>query len=390
MKIRVGVIFGGCSVEHEVSIISALQAIENINYDKYEVVPIYISKDKYWYTGNTLLNISNYKDIEGLLKKCHKVTLIKNNDEYQLITNKGLFNKAIDKIDIAFPIVHGQNVEDGTLAGYLDTIGIPYVGSNVLGSSIGQDKVIIKDILKSNNINVVDYIWFYDKEYLTDKDNILKRIKSLGYPVIVKPASLGSSIGINYVKNDKVIEDAILEAIDYDKKIIVEKCIDNLIEVNCSVLGNYEYSTASVIEEVVSNNNILTYSDKYVGGNKSKGKIEGIVNTSRIIPANISDDLSNKIKDISKKVFRLLNFSGVVRIDYLINSKTNEFYVNEPNTIPGSLSFYLWDKCDKPYKDLLDDLITISIKEYKEKQKKNYSFNTNILKNFNGIKGIKK
>ena len=387
MKIRVGVIFGGESVEHEVSVISALQAIENIDKEKYEVVPIYISKAKKWYTSSYLLDTKNYNDIDELLKKCIEVCLVKIDNEFVLKNVKGLFNKIVGYIDIALPIVHGMNVEDGTLQGYLDTVGIPYVGSKVLGSSIGQDKVIVKEILKSNDIPVVPYLWFYDNEFLNDSETILKRIKKLGYPVIVKPASLGSSVGINYVKNDIVIEDAINEALEYDKKIIVEKAVPNLIEVNCSVLGNLDDSESSVIEEVISKNSLLTYDDKYINGNKSS---KGMASASRIIPANIGSDLTKKIQETSKEVFRVLNFSGVVRIDYLIDSKTKEFFVNEPNVIPGSLAFYLWKEMGITYKELLDNLITISIKDYKDRNKKTTSFNTNILKNFNGVKGIKK
>ena len=389
MKIKVGVIFGGESVEHEVSVISALQAIENIDKNKYDVVPIYIGKNRVWYTSELLLDTEQYKNLDNLTSKCKEVTLCKKDNEFCLINTKGVFNKVIDTIDIAFPIVHGANVEDGTLAGFLETIGIPFVGSKVLGASLGQDKVLIKQVLSSANIPVVDYIWFYDVDYELDSDAYLKSIKKLGYPVVVKPATLGSSVGINFVKNEKTIEDAINEAIEYDKKIIVEKAVENLVEVNCSVLGNYENAKASVLEEVTSKNSVLTYEDKYIGNGKSKSS-KGMVNTSRIIPANIDDSLTKSIQKTSLDVFKVLNFSGVVRIDYLIDSKTKKYYVNEPNTIPGSLSFYLWDKTDKNYKELLDELITISIREYKNKNKKTYSFDTNILKNFNGIKGVKK
>lgn len=387
MKIKVGIIFGGESVEHEVSIISAIQAINNIDKEKYDVVPIYISKNKVWYTGSKIGDIKEYKDIDALIKKSTSVTLCKKDNEFCLINTKGILNKVIEKIDVAFPIVHGQNVEDGTLSGYLSTIGIPTVGPNVLSASVGQDKVVIKQILKSENIPVVDYVWFYDTDYMNEKEKYLKEIKKLGYPVVVKPAHLGSSVGINFVKSEKLIEDAINEAITYDTKIIIEKAVDNLIEVNCSVLGNYENQQVSMIEEVITDNSILTYSDKYVNGG---GKSKGMASTNRIIPANIDKKLYKEIEGTSLKVFKVLNLSGVCRIDYLINKETNEYYVNEPNTIPGSLAFYLWEPLGKKYKELLDNLITLAIKEYKNKQKKNYCFDTNILKNFNGLKGSKK
>lgn len=390
MKIRVGVIFGGESVEHEVSVISALQAISNIDKNKYDVVPIYISKTRNWYTGETLNKIESFKDLASVKKNSKEVTLCKLNGEFVLLSTKGMLNKVVDKIDVAFPIVHGQNVEDGTLAGYLDTIGIPYVGCGVLGAALGQDKVVMKQVFAASNVPIVDYTWFYDVDYLNEPEKYLKEIKKLGYPVVVKPANLGSSVGINFVKDEKGIEEAINEAIEYDKKIVVEKAIENLVEVNCSVVGNYEIQETSEIEEVLSSNAILTYEDKYVGSNKSKGASKGMVNASRIIPAKINKKLYEEVKRVSKEAFKALNLTGVCRIDFLIDSKKELVYVNEPNTIPGSLSFYLWEPIGKKYSKLLDDLITLAIKEYKTKTKKTCHFNTNILENFNGTKGVKK
>lgn len=391
MKIKVGVIFGGESVEHEVSIISALQAINNIDKNKYIVVPIYISKDKVWYTGKDLCDISIYNDLDKVKKNSKSVSLCKVDNEYCLLQTKGLLNKIVDKIDIAFPIVHGQNVEDGSLAGYLETVGIPYVGPNVLGASLGQDKVVMKQVFESSNIPVVDYVWFYESDYINDEEKYLRDIKKLEYPVLVKPASLGSSVGINFVKDENEIKDAINEAFTYDDKIIVEKAVKNLIEVNCSVLGDKNVQSVSVIEQVLSNNQILTYEDKYIGDSKKNGgKSKGMASTNRIIPARISKELAHSVSNISKDVFKVLNLSGVCRIDFLINSKTNEVFVNEPNTIPGSLSYYLWEKSNIKYSELLDKLISISIKNYKDRRKKVFSFDTNILKNYNKNSGFKK
>ena len=390
MKLRLGVIFGGESVEHEVAVISALLAINSIDKEKYDVVPVYIGKNRIWYTGKDLLEIKNYKDIDLLLTKVKPVTLCKVNNEYVLMSTKGMFNKIVDKIDVAFPIVHGKNVEDGSLAGYLDTVGIPYVGSSILGSALGQDKVVLKDVLKANDIPVVDSLWFYDNEYLTAKDEVITKIKKMGLPVVVKPACLGSSVGITFVKDVNKLEEAIDEAVSYDKKVLVEKAVSNLVEVNCSVLGNYENQEPSVIEEVMSDNDILTFSDKYEGNSKSKGASKGMVNTDRIIPARIDKDLIKKVEDLSIKTFKVLNLSGVVRIDYLIDTKTKNVYVNEPNIIPGSLAFYLWEAKGKKYTELLDDLVKLAIKDYKAKEKKTCSFDTNILKNFDGSKGTKK
>ena len=391
MKINLGVIFGGQTVEHEVSVISALQAIKNMNEEKYNIIPIYIAKDKTWYTGHMLKDIETYKNFDDLKKYSKKVVLCKNGEEFVLQTVNGLFRKTVAVLDIVFPIVHGNNVEDGSLAGYLETVGIPYVGPHILGAALGQDKVVLKQVLASANIPIVNYTWFYDNEYLEDKDEILKKIKKLGYPVIVKPANLGSSVGITKAKSEKEIELAIEEAIKYDNKIVVEECINDLVEVNASVLGNYEFQKVSVLEEVMGADEILSYSDKYLSSSKTKGSTgsKGMASTSRIVPARISKELTKKIQDTSKEVFKLLNLSGVCRIDYLIDSKTNKYYVNEPNTIPGSLAFYLWKETNLVYKDLLDEMIQIAIKEYKNKAKKLRSFDTNIFEGFNGSKGTK-
>lgn len=391
MKIRVGVIFGGESVEHEVSVISALQAIKNMNTEKYEVVPIYISKEKYWYTGNNLLEIENYKNLEDVVNSSKQVTLCKINNQFCLLGTNGIMKKVIDKIDIAFPIVHGKNVEDGTLAGYLETVGIPYVGSGVIGSALGQDKIILKQVLHDAKIPVVEACYFCDYEYIDNKEDVLKKIEKLGYPIVVKPACLGSSVGINYVKDKKGIEEAIEEAISYDRKVLVEKAVNNLIEVNCSVVGNYQHQDVGVIEQVRSKNDILTFKDKYEGNGKKTGANKGgMVNTDRIIPANISAELTKKVQEYAKEAFRALNLSGVCRIDFLIDSESNQVYVNEPNIIPGSLSFYLWEPIGKKYGELLDDLIQLGIREYKDKSKKVCHFDTNILKDFKKGNGVKK
>ena len=391
MKIKVGVIFGGETVEHEVSIITAVQAMEHMDKEKYDIVPIYISKDRIWYTGKMLMDIDVYKDFEQLKRYAKKVVLTKTDAGYVLQNTTGLFRRTIDTLDIAFPIVHGNNAEDGTLQGYLDSVGIPYVGSKVLGSALGQDKVVMKQIFSDCKFPVVNYTWFFDTEYADDCDLIFKNVSKLGYPVIVKPATLGSSVGITFVKKESDLANAIEEAIKYDTKVVVEKAVQNLVEVNCSVVGNYAHQEASVIEEVTSDEEFLTFNDKYIGGSKGKlktGASKGMASASRIIPARIDDKLAEEIQETSKKVFRALNLGGVCRIDYLIDKKTNKFYINEPNTIPGSLAFYLWEPKGKKYEELLDEMIQTAIKDYKNKSRKTYTFDSNILSNM-GVKGLK-
>ncbi len=388
MKIRVGVLFGGMSVEHEVSIITALQAINKLDQVKYEIIPIYIAKDGKWYTGNMLKDIDIYSDLELLKRYAKEVVLYNLDGRFVLQNKKGLFKKIIKEIDIALPIMHGTNGEDGILQGYLDTIKIPYCESNVYASVVGQDKIFMKQIFKDSGVNVVKYKWFFDTDYLNDTNKILEDINKLGYPVIVKPATLGSSVGIKVCHDDLELQEAINDAIKYDNKILVEEVVKNLKEVNISVLGNYEHQELSVIEEVGSCNEFLTYEDKYEGGSKG-GKVKGMASAKRIVPARIEESLAKKVEDMAIKSFRALNSSGVVRIDFLIDTLENEVYVNEINSIPGSLSYYLWDKTNKDYPELLDEIINLGISKYKSNQEKTNTFETNILKGFTGLKGIK-
>ena len=395
MKIRVGVIFGGESVEHEVSIISAIQAMNKMDTEKYDIIPIYITKDRKWYTGEILKEIENYSD-PGLINKYAKqVVLYENNGKFVLQSKKGL-KRVVKEIDIAFPIVHGTNVEDGVLQGYLQSIGIPFVGSNVYASVVGQDKLYMKEVFEHQELPICDYTWFYDTDYEEDNTKILKDIKKLGYPVIVKPATLGSSVGIKTAHNETEVKDAIEEAVRYDNKIIVEKLVENLMEVNISVLGNYENQQVSAIEQVMPTKDFLTYEDKYIGSSKVKGKLgakfkssKGMVSASRVVPAKLDKKLKESVEDIAVKAFKALGSSGVVRIDFLVDKDTNKPYINEINSIPGSLAFYLWEPIGKEYTDLLDEMINIGIRDYKKRISKTHSFDSNILKGFTELGGIK-
>lgn len=383
MKLKIGIIYGGISTEHEISIISALQAINNIDTDKYVVVPIYLSKTGIFYTGKYLLNIDNYKNLNLISKKCKQVTIIKKNNSFYLL-NVCFPHNIVSNIDIFFPIVHGYNVEDGSIAGFLETIGAPYAESDLYASLVGQDKVLQKMVFKENGINTTEFVYFYDNEYLTNQKNIIEKIKELSFPVIVKPARLGSSVGISIAKDGISLKEAIENAIKYDEKIIVEKLIDNLKELNCSVLGDKNLYKTSLIEEVSAKENILSYEDKYISG----GKTKGMASAKRKVPADIPNKITEEIENMSIKACKVLNTSGIVRIDYLYDTKSDVVYLNEINIIPGSLSFYLWK--NTKYKDLLTNIIELGIEKYKNKSKKQTSFETNVLQNFEGTKGIKK
>lgn len=383
--IRLGVIFGGKSVEHEVSIITAVQAMNKIDSNKYEIIPIYVTKELEFYTGYPLREIDNYKDLSLLKRNTKKVQIVRVNNQVYLQT-LGWFKRLIKEVDVIFPIGHGSYLEDGSLQGMIKMLDIPCVSSDQLASAIGQDKVVQKLMYKASNIPTSNFVWFYDFEFIDNKESILEQIKKLNYPVIVKPATLGSSVGIKVVKSEDEIVEAINQAIEYDKKIIVEEIIKNLKEVNISILGSQENFELSVIEEVGSKNDFLTYEDKYINGSKSR---KGMANSSRIIPANINEKLANDVRTIAKEVYKVIGLSGVVRLDFLIDENKEKVYMNEVNTIPGSLSFYLWDKTNKTYTEELDEMISTSIREYKKESKKIRTFKTNILEGFSGLKGLK-
>ncbi len=378
MKINVGVFFGGISVEHEISVISASQAMSAMDKEKYNIIPIYIAKSGIFYTGNELMDIQNYSDINKLLSKCQAINIIHDHNEPVIIKYPGSkFSKnIIRKIDVAFPVVHGTNVEDGTLQGYLEMLKIPYVGSDILASSIGMDKVLMKKALRESGIPTVDYVSFYSKDWYKDNQPIIAKLENeIKFPVIVKPANLGSSVGIKKVNHLDELEEAVFLAQTFSKKILIEKMIKNLKEINCSVLGDYEKTEASVCEEPISSDEILSYKDKYL----NKGSSKGMSAIKKKLPADIPEEQSQLIKKLAMDTFKTLGCSGVARVDFLIDKDTNRVYVNEINTIPGSLSFYLWEATGKPFPKLIDDLIGLALKRERERKSIVFSYDINIL-----------
>ena len=310
MKIKVGVFFGGKSVEHEISIITANQAISNINKDKYEIVPIYISKKGTMYTGDKLLDLQEYRDIDKLIKSLDEVACVNAGDKVNILraSHKLFSNNVINTIDVAFPIMHGTNGEDGSIQGYLEILGIPYVGPDVLASSIGMDKIMMRRILKEQNIPSLDYVAFYSLEYIKNEEKYINEIEEkLKYPVIVKAGNLGSSVGIKKAKNKEELKEAIEFSMEFSDRIMVENAIVQLKEVNCSVIGNMIEATASTCEEPVGSDEILSYTDKYVGGEKTKGSgSKGMAALKRKLPAEIPEEMENKIKEIAIKTFKVL------------------------------------------------------------------------------------
>ncbi len=393
MKIKVGVFFGGKSVEHEVSVISGIQALMAFDKDKYDAIPIYITKDNEMYTGEAIGDIKNYKNIPELLKKSIRIFFICEQGKLNLVQypEKKFGNSVIDHIDVAFPVVHGANVEDGSLQGFLRHYNVPLVGCDVTAAAVSMDKYVMKTVLMDNDIPVLPCVTLHVKEYQEDMAAAYSRIESkIDYPVIVKPINLGSSVGIKVAKDREGLKEALEYAFEFGQKVLVERAIMKLREINCAVLGDYEDAQASECEEPVSSDEILSYEDKYVSGNK--GSSEGMRTAKRELPANLSPELREEIRTLAVKTFKALNCNGVSRIDFMIDKDINKVYVNEINSIPGSLAFYLWEALGKPYAELLDDMVKLALKREREEENLMTSFQTNILQNANlsGAKGVKK
>lgn len=389
MKLNIAVVFGNKSVEHEISIISAIQTINAIDKDKYNVIPIYITKQGVWYGGEKLLKIENYKNIDQLLTQCNKIVLPQNSDAHCLLRSPaGLFgDKVLDKIDVIFPVMHGTYGEDGLIQGFFELMNIPYVGSNVLSSAITMDKVVTKMCLQSLGIPVLDYVSFYSNEWIKDKSQVLSKIKTkLTFPLIVKPTDLGSSIGITIVNDDEQLEDAIDLAVSVAERVLIEPTITNLKEVNCAILGDHDFVEVSMCEEPIGVDEILSYRDKYIneGATKTSTNAQGMSGAKRKLPADISESTKNEIESLAKKAFIELNCSGVARIDFLIDQNTNKIYLGEINPIPGSLAFYLWEPVGKSFTALTNRLIELALKRHRENNNLTFSYETNILSTFSG------
>lgn len=391
MKTNIGVFFGGRSTEHEISVISASQAMAAIDRGRYDVTPIYITKQGRWYTGDALLDVKNYRDPASLLKKCTEVYMRPVYGDYNIYPAKpsGFFGgggKPVGKLDVVIPVLHGSNGEDGIFEGVLETIGVPFAGCNTLSSANGMDKITMKMILQASGVPVVPYLWFTDKQWFGQREQLIGRIESeLGYPVIVKPSNLGSSVGIGRAMNREQLIDRIDDAERYSSRIIVEHMVEQLQEINCSVLGNADEYQTSVLEEPIKSGEILSYEDKYMGGTKGA---KGMQAAQKRIPAELPADVTERIQFLAGETFRVLGCHGVSRVDVIVDRADGNIYVNEINTIPGSLSFYLWEATGVPFGELVDTLIDIAFRRKRDSDFKITSYSENIFayQNVHGAK----
>lgn len=393
MKTNVAVFYGCRSVEHEVSIISAVQAMHAIDRERYDVTPVYVAKTGEMYTGEKLFSIEEYKNLPSLIKACEPVHFVRENNAVLMkYDNSSLFKKKKPlAIDVAFPIVHGTNCEDGTIEGLFEFLNLPYVGCDIISSAVGMDKAVFKDVLKNAKLPVLDCICIRAREYMTDKEGFNRRVaEEIGFPLIVKPVNLGSSVGISKVNSVSELQDALTLAFSFADKILVEHAVTAIREINCSVLGDADSCEASVCEEPFMNDEILSYEDKYLSNSKNGGS-KGMASLGRKIPADLTEEKATEIRTLACEIFKTLGCNGVVRIDFIIDTETDTVYANEINTIPGSLAFYLWDATDVPYKELINRLISLAFKRQRSRENITFTINTNILSgvSLGGSKGAK-
>ena len=374
---KIGIIYGGKSVEHEVSIITGLQVYENLDKSKYTPELIYIDKDGDWFFGEKKLK--DLKIYKNWTKKCAK--------QFQPSLNKKDKKNILNSLDAAVIACHGNYGEDGKLQSFLEFLDIPYTSSGVVGSSSGMDKIVMKSIFSGINLPVLPYIWFTRHEWIEKSEEIIKKVRyTLDYPDFVKPANLGSSIGISMVNDEKDLINAIDVASKYDYRIIVEKGVANSVEINCSAIMKDNEVLTSVLEEPVRWEKFLSFDDKYINANS---KTKGMGSMVRKIPAEVTKEQKEHIENYTKQIYKTMDCCGVVRVDYLMDESREHVYVNEINTIPGSFSFYLWEHNDLPFGKLLDVLIEEALNQAKLRKDKVLKYDSKILDNLtrNGKQG---
>lgn len=371
----IGVFFGSRSPEHDVSILTGQLIISGLKKCGYNVIPVYIDKKGKWYSDARLASIKFFTQNQiDLDKKLEAFNIDFNKSSGKIVKQSG-FLKSSAVFDIAFPAFHGQNGEDGTFQGLCEMLNVPYVGCDVASSALTMDKVLTKMLYKANNIPTVDFIYFNLNEWRINKKNVLEKIKSLGLPVIIKPARLGSSIGISKAKNQKELEFGIEVALHFDEKVIVEKAVENLMDVTCCVIGNDD-PTPSLLQESVFESGFFSYEEKYLKGG---GAQTGNATQSIIIPARLDKKTTEEIQKAAVAAYKVIGCSGIARVDFLYDKKTKKWFANEVNTLPGTLYHHLWKKSGVSFEELLKKLISFAEEKYQKKKQITYTFNSNIL-----------
>lgn len=383
MKKTVAVIFGGRSSEHDISIITAhtpiIQSLRAAG--QFDVWPIYIAKDGSWYADQAMNDMAYFTrdDFEALLAKQKKVRILF--DDGLKIIWPGIRSRTL-RIDVAFPAMHGTFGEDGSLMGLLRMAGIPFVGCDIFASAVAMDKVLTKQVIDAEGIPAVSYVWFTKNDWEMKKDVLKESIARLKWPVFVKPVHLGSSIAIAKVKQKSDLENAVEVALHYDDKVLVEESVDNLIEITLPIMGNDELRLAA-LERPLNKTEFFDFNDKYLSGGKKTG---GVNSQYSEIPARIDGELTRQIKDFGKRTYHALGCSGIARIDFLIESSTRQIYVNEVNTLPGSLYHHNWKKVGVSGVELVIKLIALAEERFASHRNITYTFSSDVLKKAGGQK----
>ena len=400
-KIRAGVFFGGPSVEHEVSVITAMQAIQAMDSEKYQVIPVYTTKTGDLYTGEHLSSLESYRNIPAALEKAQKVVLQKEGKDVQLVLakQKRFGSSVVATLDVALPIYHGTGGEDGVMQAHFERLGLPYTGPDVTSSAIGMDKWASKAMFKLHGVPCVEGIKITQSRYFTDPEEAAQAIeKAVGYPAIIKPYNLGSSVGIHKCRDRASLLEGLDDAFLYSSAVLAERAVQNLREINCAVLGDGEEARTSVCEEPLNATDILTYADKYQSGGKTgktgskSGGSKGMQSLARVVPADIPEEMAKKVQQLAIEAFRAIGACGCSRIDFLLDNETGELFANEINTIPGSLAFYLWEKSGLTFTQLMDEMIRLALKRQRQQSLLHRSFETNLLQHaqIGGAKAGKK
>ncbi len=395
MKTRVAVLFGGHSVEHEVSIISGLQALNALDSEQYDAFPVYISKDNCFYVGEQLRQIASYRDMQACLAGATRVLPVPADGGMALLRYpmKRLGNNTVATADVVIPVVHGTNVEDGTLMGYLEMLGVPYAACDVTSSALGMDKYAMKGVLAQAGIPVLPARQFTGRQYAADSAAVLDEIEAaFGYPVIVKPVNLGSSVGISKAADRAALTDAMDLAVSFSQRVLVERAVPHLREINCAVLGDGDTARPSACEEPLNAADILTFSDKYLSGSgdKQSGGSKGMTDLKRRCPAELPDGMTERVQQLAVATFQALGCLGVARIDFLNDAESGELWVNEINTIPGSLAFYLWQEVGVSFTQLMNELVQLAFRRQRQREALTFSYESNILAGTTfGTKGSK-
>lgn len=389
-KTTVGVIFGGRTVEHDVSIVTGHQVMRALlAHGAYDVVPIYIDRAGGWYTGAPLMDLKHYQQNITDLMGVQEVALSPSTRNGGLIVNPGggfLRKSRVLELDVLFPTIHGTHGEDGTLQGLAELADIPYVGCGVMASAIANDKVMTKVVMKQYQIPVIDGVSFSREEWEADSDKVMDQATlHLAFPLFVKPATLGSSIGISKAGDKASLRAGIEVALNMDRRVLLEKAAEDAVEINCAVMGHGYEVRASVLEQPVSYNEFLDFSEKYLQGSG------GMKGAERQIPAPIAEDLTQQIQAAAVQAFQALEGSGTARIDFLVRPERAEFYLNEINTMPGSLALYLWQEEGMTASGVVHELVGIAKRVNAAKRANMYDYRTNLveLTAERGLKGVK-